>query len=173
MLSAPPSCLPLTLARPPRSGVEVEVRPSRLGLARVSVLRGQGPAKGTPCVDDYIRSAEPVYDHLTKYRWVWWVVGWYVWVCMGVCMGTGPGNWEGGCMAASKYDRLAAEWAASCGLPLFDGVVGAAGSGARLRARPGLPTHPDWQPNPPPPHLALLTAAWCLVTWTPRGPRTT
>lgn len=49
-------------------GVEVEVRPSRLGLARVSVLRGQGPAKGTACIDDYIKSAEPVYDYLTKFR---------------------------------------------------------------------------------------------------------
>lgn len=36
-------------------GIEVEVRPSRLGLARVSVLRGQGPAKGTACIDDYIK----------------------------------------------------------------------------------------------------------------------
>ncbi|KAL4432378.1 hypothetical protein ABPG77_001677 [Micractinium sp. CCAP 211/92] len=48
-------------------GVEVEARPSRLGLARVSVLRGQGPAKGTACIDDYIKSAEPVYDYLTKF----------------------------------------------------------------------------------------------------------
>jgi PAB-dependent poly(A)-specific ribonuclease subunit 2 len=48
----------------------VEVRPSRLGLARVSVLRGQGPAKGAACIDDYIRSAEQVHDYLTKFRWV-------------------------------------------------------------------------------------------------------
>jgi PAB-dependent poly(A)-specific ribonuclease subunit 2 len=48
-------------------GVEVEVRPSRLGLARVSLLRGQGASKGTPCIDDYIKSAEPVYDYLTKF----------------------------------------------------------------------------------------------------------
>ena len=51
-------------------GSEVEVRPSRLGLARVSVLRGQGPAKGAACIDDYIRSAEQVHDYLTKFRWV-------------------------------------------------------------------------------------------------------
>jgi PAB-dependent poly(A)-specific ribonuclease subunit 2 len=49
--------------------MEVEVRPSRLGLARVSVLRGQGAAKGTACIDDYIKSAEPVHDYLTKFRW--------------------------------------------------------------------------------------------------------
>lgn len=48
-------------------GVEVEVRPSRLGLARVSVLRGQGPGKGSALIDDYIKSAEPVYDYLTKF----------------------------------------------------------------------------------------------------------
>ncbi|KAL4430743.1 hypothetical protein ABPG75_005999 [Micractinium tetrahymenae] len=48
-------------------GVEVEVRPSRLGLARVSVLRGQGAGKGTACIDDYIKGAEPVYDYLTKF----------------------------------------------------------------------------------------------------------
>ncbi len=29
----------------------------------------QGPGKGTPCIDDYIKSAEPVYDYLTKFRW--------------------------------------------------------------------------------------------------------
>lgn len=53
---------------PPSSGVEVEVRPSRLGLARVSVVRGAGPGRGTACIDDYIRGVEPVYDYLTKYR---------------------------------------------------------------------------------------------------------
>jgi PAB-dependent poly(A)-specific ribonuclease subunit 2 len=46
------------------------VRPSRLGLARVSVVRGAGPAKGTCCIDDYIRGVEPVYDYLTKFRLV-------------------------------------------------------------------------------------------------------
>ncbi|KAL4859552.1 PAN2-PAN3 deadenylation complex catalytic subunit pan2 [Chlorella vulgaris] len=51
-----------------RRGLEVEVRPPRLGLARVSVLRGQGPAKCTACIDDYIKCAEPVYDYLTKFR---------------------------------------------------------------------------------------------------------
>ena len=50
-----------------RRGVQVEARPSRLGLGRVSVVRGEGPGAGTPCIDDYIRSVEPVYDHLTRY----------------------------------------------------------------------------------------------------------
>lgn len=39
----------------------------RLGLGRVSVVRASGPMSGTPCIDDYIRSIEPVYDHLTRY----------------------------------------------------------------------------------------------------------
>ena len=68
-----------------RRGVEVEVRPSRLGLARVSVLRGQGPARGTPCIDDYIKGAEPVYDYLTKYR------------CVRVGGGGGGAGGKGGC----------------------------------------------------------------------------
>eukprot|EP00889_Picochlorum_renovo_P008803 jgi/Picre1/35833/NNA_003293.t1 len=42
-------------------------RTSRLGLGRVSLVRGDGPLAGTPCIDDYIRSVEPVYDHLTRY----------------------------------------------------------------------------------------------------------
>ena len=64
-----------TCRHAPRRGIEVEVRPSRLGLARVSVLRGQGPAKGAACIDDYIKCAEPVYDYLTKFRWVTAAVG--------------------------------------------------------------------------------------------------
>lgn len=42
-------------------------RTSRLGLGRVSLVRGSGPSSGVPCIDDYIRSVEPVYDHLTRY----------------------------------------------------------------------------------------------------------
>ena len=48
-------------------GVEVETRPSRLGLGRVSVVRGQGPLSGQACIDDYIRATEPVFDYLTKW----------------------------------------------------------------------------------------------------------
>ena len=42
-------------------------RTMRLGLGRVSLVRGGGPLWGTPCIDDYVRSVEPVYDHLTRY----------------------------------------------------------------------------------------------------------
>ena len=65
-----------------RDGREVEVRPSRLGLARVSLVRGEGPTKGTCCIDDYIKGAEPVFDYLTKFRWAWRGVGTvYVDIC--------------------------------------------------------------------------------------------
>jgi PAB-dependent poly(A)-specific ribonuclease subunit 2 len=50
-----------------RRGIEVEARPPRLGLGRVSVIRGQGPGAGVTCIDDYIRSVEPVYDYLTRF----------------------------------------------------------------------------------------------------------
>jgi PAB-dependent poly(A)-specific ribonuclease subunit 2 len=42
-------------------------RPSRLGLARVSVLRGEGVDEGLPFMDDYIIMKEPVVDYLTQY----------------------------------------------------------------------------------------------------------
>jgi hypothetical protein len=42
----------------------------RLALARVSVVRGEGPSAGLPCIDDHVRCAEPIHDHLTRYRWV-------------------------------------------------------------------------------------------------------
>lgn len=48
-------------------GNKVIVRPSRLGLARVSVLRGQGELEGVPFIDDYIATKEPVVDFLTEY----------------------------------------------------------------------------------------------------------
>ncbi|KAL0035268.1 hypothetical protein WJX79_009470 [Trebouxia sp. C0005] len=50
-----------------QGGVEVEVCKARLGLARVSVVRGEGPAAGSPAIDDYIRSLEPISDYLTKW----------------------------------------------------------------------------------------------------------
>jgi len=50
------------------SGVETVTRPARLGLARISVLRGDaGPLAGECCIDDYVRTVEPVYDYLTRY----------------------------------------------------------------------------------------------------------
>ncbi len=45
----------------------MEARTARLGLARVSVVRGEGPAAGTACIDDYIRTLEPVADYLTRF----------------------------------------------------------------------------------------------------------
>eukprot|EP00850_Spirogloea_muscicola_P011319 SM000070S21285 [mRNA] locus=s70:22412:31223:- [translate_table: standard] len=49
------------------SGVEYLKRPARLSLARVSVVRGDGPHSGICCVDDYIRTVEPVHDYLTRF----------------------------------------------------------------------------------------------------------
>lgn len=43
------------------------VRPARLGLARISVVRGEGPQAGTAAIDDYVRTLEPVTDYLTKW----------------------------------------------------------------------------------------------------------
>lgn len=48
-------------------GSAAVLRPARLGLARVSVVRGEGPRAGGACMDDYIRAVEPVYDYLTRY----------------------------------------------------------------------------------------------------------
>jgi len=46
------------------------VRPTRLGLARVSVLRGGGEHEGLPFINDYITIAEPIVDYLTKWSGV-------------------------------------------------------------------------------------------------------
>mmetsp|Transcript_18769 Transcript_18769/g.48144 ORF Transcript_18769/g.48144 Transcript_18769/m.48144 type:complete len:1322 (+) Transcript_18769:261-4226(+) len=51
-----------------RHGVEAVTRGARLGLARISVLRGDpGPSSGGCCIDDYVRTVEPVYDYLTRF----------------------------------------------------------------------------------------------------------
>ena len=50
-----------------RAGLDTEIRPARLGLARVSVVRGDGPNAGTPAIDDYVRQVEPVHDFLTRW----------------------------------------------------------------------------------------------------------
>ena len=50
-----------------RSGLDTEIRPARLGLARVSVVRGDGPNAGIPAIDDYVRQVEPVHDFLTRW----------------------------------------------------------------------------------------------------------
>ena len=46
------------------------IRPTREGLARVSVLRADGPAQGEPFINDYISISEPVVDYVTKYSGV-------------------------------------------------------------------------------------------------------
>ena len=49
-------------------GTRETIRPSRLGLARVSVLRGSGVDEGTAFIDDYISTTtEPIIDHLTTF----------------------------------------------------------------------------------------------------------
>lgn len=89
-LQREPRCKPLGPAEQPKPGTlvaldaefvsmqneEIEVkadgsrsvvRPSRLGLARVSVLRGEGVDDGVPFLDDYIITKEPVVDFLTEF----------------------------------------------------------------------------------------------------------
>lgn len=48
-------------------GSQEMIRPSRSGLARVSVLRGAGTDEGVPFVDDYITIKEPIVDYVTQY----------------------------------------------------------------------------------------------------------
>ena len=48
-------------------GSQETIRPAKSGLARVSVLRGQGEEEGTPFIDDYITIYEPVVDYKTQY----------------------------------------------------------------------------------------------------------
>ena len=48
-------------------GKRAITRPARSGLARVSVLRGDGPEQELPFIDDYISINEPVDDYLTQY----------------------------------------------------------------------------------------------------------
>lgn len=48
-------------------GTRIVRRPSRMTLARVSVLRGEGVKTGVPFIDDHIQTFEPITDYLTEY----------------------------------------------------------------------------------------------------------
>ena len=43
------------------------MRPTRQGLARVSVLRGSGTDEGLPFINDYLTISEPIVDYLTQW----------------------------------------------------------------------------------------------------------
>ncbi|KAJ3516724.1 hypothetical protein NLJ89_g949 [Agrocybe chaxingu] len=48
-------------------GAKKVLRPARLSLARVSVLRGAGPHAGMPFIDDHIHTSEIIVDYLTEF----------------------------------------------------------------------------------------------------------
>ncbi|EJT81212.1 PAB-dependent poly(A)-specific ribonuclease subunit PAN2 [Gaeumannomyces tritici R3-111a-1] len=48
-------------------GERETIRPMIHSLARVSVVRGSGPRRGEPFIDDYILIKEPIVDYLTMY----------------------------------------------------------------------------------------------------------
>ncbi|EPQ58579.1 hypothetical protein GLOTRDRAFT_35919 [Gloeophyllum trabeum ATCC 11539] len=49
-------------------GTKKVLRPARLSLARVSVLRGNdGPKQGVPFIDDHIHTSETIVDYLTEF----------------------------------------------------------------------------------------------------------
>lgn len=50
-----------------RDGAVRVVKPTRLSLARVTVIRADGPHLGTTFIDDYILTSEAVVDYLTRF----------------------------------------------------------------------------------------------------------
>lgn len=48
-------------------GTRFIVRPSKLLLARVSAVRGNGELENVPFIDDYIAINEPIVDYLTEF----------------------------------------------------------------------------------------------------------
>jgi len=54
-----------------RDGTQIVLRPPRLSLARISVLRGDpGEREGLCCIDDHVKRTEPVWDYLTRFSGV-------------------------------------------------------------------------------------------------------
>lgn len=48
-------------------GTRSLIRPVRMHLARVSVVRGDGALEGVSFIDDYISTSEPIVDYLTEF----------------------------------------------------------------------------------------------------------
>ncbi|QSL66214.1 hypothetical protein MERGE_000589 [Pneumocystis wakefieldiae] len=48
-------------------GTRFIIRPSKLSLARVSAVRGNGELENVPFIDDYIAVNEPIVDYLTEF----------------------------------------------------------------------------------------------------------
>ncbi|KAF8305548.1 PAB-dependent poly-A-specific ribonuclease subunit PAN2 [Clavulina sp. PMI_390] len=48
-------------------GTKTILKPSQKALARVSVVRGEGPKKGIAFIDDYIHTSDTVTDYLTAF----------------------------------------------------------------------------------------------------------
>ncbi|KAJ1976780.1 poly(A)-specific ribonuclease [Dimargaris verticillata] len=48
-------------------GSRFVLRPNRMSLGRVSVVRGQGDHVGQPFIDDYVATKEPIFDYLSAF----------------------------------------------------------------------------------------------------------